>query len=141
MRTLGWRTFGFAVPTLALVTALHLANDQSLGEALDGVVSGLYFTCVFLVGAIVALFGGFALEREAPEPHDLRSAARETLAGATAAALTWLALWAIWTLPLTREWRTNGAFVFAFNSGAMAVAAIVLAALRDRRTAGEFTAV
>lgn len=141
MRTLGWRTFGFAVPTLALVTALHLVNDRSLGEALDGIVSGLYFTCVFVVGAIVSLFAGFALERETPEPHDLPSAAREALAGATAAAFTWLALYATWAVPLTQAWRTNGALVFVFNSAAMAVSALLLAAIRDRRTSAEAPAV
>lgn len=133
MRTLSWRTFGFAIPTLVLVTTLHLAGERSAGEALDGVVSGLYFTTVFLVGAIVALFGGFALDREAPEPRDAKQRAVEALAGAAAAALTWLALYGVWTLPVAREWRANGVLVFTLNSAAMALAALVLAGLRDRR--------
>lgn len=132
MHTLSWRTFGFAIPTVTLVTALHLAREASPGEALDGVVSGLYFTTVFLVGAILSLFGGFLLHREPAEPRDARARRVETFAGAATAVGTWLVLYAWWMLPGTRELRADGARVFAIHSVAMAGAAIVLAMLRDR---------
>jgi hypothetical protein len=38
------RTLGFALPTVAMVTAGHLSAEASVGEAVDGVVSGLWFT-------------------------------------------------------------------------------------------------
>lgn len=132
MHTLSWRTFGFAIPTVTLVTALHLARGASPGEALDGVVSGLYFTTVFLVGAIVSLFAGFLLRLEPAEPRDARARRVETFAGAATAVCTWLVLYALWMLPGTHELRGDGTRVFAINSVAMAFAALVLAILRDR---------
>ena len=45
------RWLGFAVPTVSVVTAAHLSAESSAGEALDGVVSGLFFTLPFVATA------------------------------------------------------------------------------------------
>jgi hypothetical protein len=51
MRIALFRALGFAFPTVSLVTTSHLLRDASVGEAIDGLVTGLWFVALFLAGS------------------------------------------------------------------------------------------
>lgn len=135
MSHLLWRALGFAVPSVGFVTALHLAREWSAGEAVDGIVSGLYFAVMFLLGGILALFVRLAARAPRDEEGAGRGGASECLAGLLAALVAWVLVWLWWELPLTHALRAWPNGVFALNSAAMVIAALGLAALRDRRPA------
>ena len=111
------RWLGFAVPTLAVVTAAHLRAEPSAGEALDGVVSGLFFTLPFAATAWL---------RSRLEPRRLRARLRpplwEFVLGLFAGAVTWALVWLAWTFPETRGLRPHA---FAINSVVMAAAGLL----------------
>ncbi len=106
------RSLGFALPTLSLVTAMHLAREPGAGEALDGVVSGMFFTLVFLVACLVR-------ERFAGAPRSA-AAGRSALHGGFTAVVVWVLLWLGWSLPLAAPLRDSALLV---NSLAIAAAA------------------
>lgn len=131
MRTILWRTLGFAIPTVGLVAALHVGASPGAAAALDGTASGLYFAVLFMVGGLLARIGLLAV-RPGGEAFARPAAGREALAGGATALLAWALVWAWWALPQTRWMRAHPTGVFALNSAAMIAAALVLAAWRDR---------
>ncbi len=118
MNRLAARVLGFALPTVSLVTALHLDKQASGGEALDGVVSGVCFTLPFALVTWVRsrLKGGRA---SAPS----RGAGREFALGMLAGVVTWAAVWLGWSMPAVQGLRPHA---FGLNSAAMAVAGLLL---------------
>ena len=112
------RWLGFTLPTLAVVTVAHLNRDASWGEALDGVVSGLWFSLPF--AATSWLRSRFEAGRTVARPS---APTRELLLGLLAGVLTWAFLWLGWTFPETRSLRPHA---FAVNSIVTALAGLVL---------------
>ena len=112
MRTALLRAAGFAIPTVAVVTALHLAKLATVGEGIDGVASGLAFAAFYFVGSLLTMpFGGLRSER-AP--------VREFGIGAIAGVATWILVAAFWGMPRTDEVRAGA---FGINALAMVIAA------------------
>ena len=83
-------TIGFAVPTVLLITALHLARTATFSEAVDGVISGLWFTGLFYVGMRLA---GTSLDQQDGNER------RDLILGMAAGALTWALMAFGWSLP------------------------------------------
>lgn len=104
------RTLGFFVPTALVVVGSHVAKQPTLAEALDGLVSSLWFTLLFAVGAFVA-HRVSALRT----PGKATRVLRELRSGALAGVACWLLLWGFWALPVTRTLREVASFVFPFN--------------------------
>ncbi len=122
------RTLGFAVPTFAVVIALHLARQATPAEAFDGVVSAAWFVVFFGIGAWVAQRGGLVREGA--------SAAAHMWGGALAGIGAWSFLWALWAVPFAASLRLESGAVFAINTLTMVAAGFAAArisALRGRR--------
>lgn len=117
---LATRVLGFAIPTVALVTAFHVSRDARSGEWFDGIVSGLAFTLPFIA---VAWFRS-RLEGDRPSAR-ARSAGQEILFGFLAAAFSWTALWVGWSFPAMQAQRENA---FWWNCAMMAFSALLLPA-------------
>ena len=130
MNRLAARILGYALPTIGFVTALHLRQLATPGEAVDGVVSGAAFTLPFAAVAWLRsrLEGGRASARA-------RSAGTEFVFGLISAAVAWAALWVGWSLPEVQRYRPQA---FAINCVVMALAGLMLpaAARRERQTEG-----
>jgi hypothetical protein len=117
------RTLGFALPTLVLATTLHLDRDRSVGEAIDGLISGLWFALLFLVGGSIGVTVGQGRLRRR------RHAAIEVIVGVAAALVTWTLLFLLWKIPQAEPLRSAG---FPINSAIVLAAGTVLfLALRD----------
>ena len=126
MNRLAARVTGYTLPTVGLVTALHLGKLATAGEALDGIVSGVAFSLPFAAVAWLRsrIEGGraSALARGAP---------MEFVFGIVAAAVAWSALWVGWSLPSMQGLRPHA---FAINCVVMALAGLMLpAAARPKR--------
>ena len=119
MKPTSLRTLGFAVPTFALVVALHLAEQATPGEALDGAVSAAWFVAFFVIGTWVAQRTGFAREGGRALAH--------LLDGALASMGAWAFLWALWAVPFTASLRLESGAVFTINTLTMVVAAFAAA--------------
>lgn len=104
------RTLGFFAPTALVIVGQHVAILPTWGEALDGLVSSLWFTLLFAVGAFVA-HRVSALRA----PGQATRVLRELRSGALAGVACWLLLWGFWALPVTRTLRDVASFVFPFN--------------------------
>jgi hypothetical protein len=115
------RWLGFAIPTVSLVTALHLDPVAGPGEALDGVVSGLWFTIPF--AATSWLRSRFEAGRTRART---RSIAWEFALGLLAGGTAWVLLWLGWTFPEMRALRSQALLV---NSLVMAAAGLMLPSL------------
>jgi hypothetical protein len=118
MNRLAARVAGFAVPTVGIVTAIHLGRQQSWGEGLDGVVSGLWFTLPF--AAVCGLRSWLEGQRRSALA---RTAGNEFVFGLMAGVVTWAGLWLGWTLPSVIGWRPHA---FAINSVVTGLAGLVL---------------
>ena len=117
MRVAVFRALGFAIPAVVVVTALHLAKQASVGEVIDGVVSGLAFAAFYFGGELLTLpFGGLRSER---------SAGRDALIGVMAGVATWILVAIFWAMPHSANVR-GGAF--GINALAMVIAAMSTAA-------------
>lgn len=127
MRSSLVRSLGFAVPTIALVTALHVQVDRSWGEWLDGLVSGAWFALVF-----AAVGGLLAWSARRAGTFAPRGPLAEFALGLALAAATWTLVWALWQAPPMQPLRTSA---FPINSGAMVLAALASSALRFRTAA------
>ena len=112
------RWLGFTLPTVAVVTVAHVSREASWGEALDGVVSGLWFSLPF--AATHWLRSRFEAGRRAARPG---APLPDFLLGLLAGALTWAFLWLGWTFPETQGLRPHA---FAINSLVTAAAGLVL---------------
>jgi hypothetical protein len=123
-----WRTLGFAVPTVALVTALHLAEMATVGEAIDGVVSGLWFVAMFLLGTWLRLRLGPPGGTEVG-----RRATNELLVGVAAAVFTWVFLWLFWNVPPSNGVRRATAWIFPFNSAIVFAMGLLVGSFARRR--------
>lgn len=121
MKAALYRALGFSVPTLALVTVLHVVKDASVGEAVDGLVSGLWFAALFLFGVLLRIPTGLT----AGAINQI-AAVHEVLVGLAAAVLTWCLLWLIWEVPRV-GWG------FFMNSAVVFVIALSLPAPSTRR--------
>ena len=88
-----WRTAGFALPTVVLVISLHLAERPTTGEAVDGLISGLWFAALFLLATLVRPRLGLA-----PAPASGARPVWEFLLGALAAVVVWSLLWLFWSV-------------------------------------------
>ena len=120
------RTLGFAIPTVTLVTTLHLNRESTAAEAFDGVLSGMAFTLPYMV--VSWLRSRVEGERVS---NRVRSHRAELLYGIAAAVVAWAALWVGWTLPAMQSQRPNA---FWWNCAVMALAALLLPAVgRERR--------
>lgn len=119
MTTIRLRAFGFALPVLILATGIHVEKDPTWGSWLDGILSGVWF-------AALALIGAWAAERFwRVEPRVRRPAAlREIARGALFGGLTWILLWATWKIPGAEN---AVGMAFMLNSVAFALAGAVLA--------------
>ncbi len=117
------RTTGYLLPTLVVVAGIHLAREASFGEALDGVLSALWFVALFALGSLASARGLHA-ERGRMEP------VRE---GLLLALATWLALWAFWSVPQSQPMLAKAGGPFVWNSVASLAAGLVrLPRARDR---------
>ena len=112
------RWLGFTLPTLAVVTVAHVNREPSWGEALDGVVSGLWFTLPF--AATSWLRARFEAGRTAARAS---APTQDLMLGLLAGVLTWAFLWLGWTFPETRSLRP---YAFTINSLATALAGLLL---------------
>lgn len=125
MRSALYRTFGHLLPTTVVVTGLHLVREMSPGEAIDGVLSALFFTACFLGGAVLEARSRAAGPGAVPGKH-----VRE---GLLIGAGTWLALWAFWNLPQTNALRAFPAGVLLVNALANVLAGLVRLPVPDPR--------
>ena len=117
------RALGFALPTNAIVTAGHHARAATPGEALAGVVSGLFFTAFFAGGAWL---GARRAGPASGEETSLRAVATGLIAG----VLVWGALWTFWSrVPHEGAGFPTNA-VFAAHSALMAATGWVAAIRR-----------
>lgn len=121
------RSFGFAIPTIALITALHVQVDRSWGEWLDGVVSGAWFALVFAL-----VWGLLAWSARRAESSAPRGAFAEFATGLAIGVATWTVVWACWQLPAMTALR---AYAFPINSSAMVLAALASTVRRSSRPA------
>ena len=131
MKRLTLRILGFAIPTIGLVTALHLDRESSVGVGIDGVVSGLAFTLPF--AAVAWLRSRLEGDRASARA---RGVGREFLFGLFAGLVAWAALWVCWSLPAVQSLRANA---FWWNCAVMAFAGLMLPAAGrgDRRNGDE----
>src|SRR5690349_7472434 len=102
MKRLAMRILGYALPTIGLVTALHLDQEATSGSGLDGVISGLAFTLPFAAVAWLR----WRLEGDRASAR-ARGAGREFVFGLLAALVAWAALWVGWSLPAMQAQRAN----------------------------------
>ena len=116
------RCIGFAAPTLGFVMAAHLNRAMGWGEALDGLLSGIFFTLPF--AALTLLRARFV-----PGGGPRRSPVRELGLGALAAAIAWCGLWLAWALPPMQPLRAQA---LAINAVAMAIAGLLWPPVRHR---------
>jgi hypothetical protein len=84
---------GFSLATVAIITYLHLQKLPSMGQALDGFLSGLYFSGMFATG----LFGGVWIFSLRASPS--RSTILALLTGFNAGLVSWLLIYLFWLLP------------------------------------------
>jgi hypothetical protein len=119
MKRIGLRTLGFFVPTAAVVMTLHLVREASTGEAIDGIVSSLWFTLPFAAGA------GIDEALRARGHRAPLSPAANLLSGFAAGLLAWGALWALWALPIIQPLRALPALSFALNCAVALLAGFV----------------
>jgi len=115
------RCIGFAAPTLGFVVAAHLNRAPGWGEALDGVVSGVFFAIPF---AALTLVRARFTWGDGPG----RSPLRELSLGALAAVISWCGLWLAWALPWMQPFRAQA---LAINAAAMGLAGLALAPVRS----------
>jgi len=125
------RTCGFLLSTAFVVTSLHLARERSPGEAVDGMVSSLWFTLTFLAGGVAT-----CLATGSRGGDDRGHGLRDGLAGGAAGVVTWTAVALFWALPVWGALRHARDWAFAINSTGMALAGavVVLPAARGRRS-------
>ena len=118
------RWLGFAIPTVALITAVHLQRENSPGEALDGVISGFCFTLPFAATSWLRsrFEGGRSSAQRRPAPLEFAF-------GLLAGAITWALLWLGWTFPEVQGLRPHA---FLVNNVATAVAGLMLPAAGRR---------
>ena len=114
------RCIGFAAPTLGFVVAAHLNRGSGWGEALDGLLSGIFFTLPFAASTLLRA-------RFAPGGAPRRSPLRDLGLGALAAAISWCGLWLAWALPPMQPLRAQA---LAINAVAMAIAGLSLPPVR-----------
>lgn len=114
MKGVLFRWLGFSVPTIGLVTALHLQGGGGTAAALDGALSGSWFALIFGAGALPARL---------LDPGARRPMGVEFGLGLVAGVVTWVAVWGLWRLPNARA--LQGA-AFAINSTVMFVAAFAI---------------
>lgn len=124
MRSSLGRSLGFALPTIALVTALHVQYDRSWGEWLDGIASGAWFALVFAL-----VWGLLAWSARRAGSFAPRGALAEFALGLVLAVATWTLVWAMWQTPALRPLSASA---FPINTGAMVLAAVASSALRSR---------
>lgn len=137
MRTALALTAGFSLPTAGLVIERHLAREASVGAALDGTLTSIWFAGWFLAGALgVATVARLAAEAPPALPAR-RALAGPVSIGITAGVAVWVALLVLWTLDPMDPLRGRA---LAINSAAMAaggilgaLAAVALAAAAGRR--------
>lgn len=102
MKALLVRALGFAVPTIGIVVALHLNEETSVGETIDGVASGLFFTVCFGGGRIIR--GRTITSRRRSD----YLTARSFLVGLAFACIVWVLLWGFCNLSITNGLRAYG---------------------------------
>jgi len=107
------RWLGFSIPTVILITMVHVARDPRPGEALDGVVSGLWFTLPFVAASW--LRSRFEPARAAER---LRAPIWEFAFGLLAAGVAWTLLWLGWSFPETRGLRDQAFLLNSIVTGA-----------------------
>ena len=120
MRSLLWLVTGFAIPSVVVVTIMHLVKVATVGELIDGVAAGLLFTFCFAMGA---LFARTLLAAAVTLP-----AANKWVqlgVGSVAAVLTWLTLGYLWTLITTKTSLQPGFGAFAINIGIMVLSGMI----------------
>ncbi len=103
---------------------LHLVKEASLGEFIDGLVSGLWFTAAFLLGILLAVSGR-------PESRR-RKKSIEIVLGASAGLIAWLLLWGFWELPTVEALKKMGLLPFILNTGAMLAFGLAFSLLNSR---------
>jgi hypothetical protein len=76
---------GFFLPMLVTVTADHLVKQPGVGEVIDSIITALFFTAAFAVGAG---FRNWLTRKEPP--------ARAFLRGSLAGLVVQAAVWGFW---------------------------------------------
>lgn len=112
------RWLGFALPTVVVITVSHLNREQSWGSALDGLVSGLFFSLPFAVADFVR--SRFVPSRTASPS---RTQGAEYRLGLLVGAITWALLWLGWSIPVSDSLRPHA---FAINCAATALAGLLV---------------
>ena len=102
-------TLGFALSTIAIITFLHVQKSPGTNEALDGILSGAYFTLIFATG----LFGGIWIFNLRPAP--MRAPVIALITGLNCGLLSWFLIYALWLLPWSQQ-PFLAAHAFTINS-------------------------
>jgi len=108
------QALGFLIPTVIVVTGLHLSKELSVGEAVDGPMSSFYFAAVFLCGALPA-------QCRARRPGGRKSPGRNLVVGMSAGAGAWVLLFAAWSTAPADWASTLGRRVFVLNSAVVLI--------------------
>lgn len=135
MRTALALTAGFSLPTAGFVVGRHLGREASVGAALDGTLTSIWFAGWFLAGALGIAGAARLAARTAPAPPSppaRRAFPGPATFGLLAGVVVWAALLFLWTLEPMDPLRERA---LAINSAAMAASGILgaLAAAARRR--------
>ncbi len=109
------RTAGYLLPTGFIVMALHLDKERSLGQAVDGALSSLWFAGCYLAGHLAGARSFTVQVRPGVFRH--------LIVGTAGAILGWGLLWAAW-LVLPESIRRQA---FLVNSLVMLVVGFIMA--------------
>jgi hypothetical protein len=119
---------GFVLATIGVVMAAHLSLEPTPGEALDGLVSGLWFAGLNVAGGAAARL----LIPAAPLASGSGSPGR-LLAGLATGLATWAIVGVAWGMAPSPGARAHA---FAINSAALCIAGVAhatVAAIAVRR--------
>ena len=102
------KTAGFFIPTSGIVSYSHLVKTVSLGEAIDGLLSAVFFSLIFALGTYV-LYRAKGIDVQFT--HGIMF-----VMGIVRGILFWFVLWFFWTIPLVSESAFFTSNAFLINS-------------------------
>jgi hypothetical protein len=110
MKARFYTTLGFAFSTISIMTFLHIQRFPSIGEALDGLFSGLYFVSIFAGG----IYGGMWIFNL--RPARMRSPILTVMTGLNAGLISWFLIYALWLMPKINQQLLLVSNAFVLNS-------------------------
>ncbi len=90
---------GFAAATITVLVYLHVQQRAAWTIAVDGLLSGLYFSGVFAVG----WFGGLWIYSLPPAIRC--SPVLALMSGFNAGLISWLGIYLLWLVPFVHAWN------------------------------------